>query len=342
MGVVTSQRISIYYDRFKDIDVTFTKEIIQVTGLLTQQVHLKCGNDFWPCVVYAASFQNAKVVVNVKTGLLGKLRDTNNYVNLRFCFKVPGETNAVTFFVAARVLATAPYGNSQDVNIFTLQFTNRPPDDFIEIMGRVLDANVNSTKRKDDRIQLSHDNIRKLNLLSSESTVFIQGVPRRCILRDLSFSGSKLIMMGVAKFLLEKDISLRIDFNDPREAYNIKGKFIRAENVEGKKEMVALGMQFDETLVPMSFKIRLNEYITAVRADVHSSEEESVPYTAPKPTVPTPAPASAANAAAPTPAPNPASAPKPAAAPTPAPNPASAPKPAAAPNPASPPKPANT
>jgi len=297
MGVVTSQRISIYYDRFKDIDVTFTKEIIQVTGLLTQQVHLKCGNDFWPCVVYAASFQNAKVVVNVKTGLLGKLRDANNYVNLRFCFRAPGETNPVTFFVAGRVMATAPYGNSQDVNMFTLQFTNRPPDDLIEIIGRVLDANVNSTKRKDDRIQLTHDNIRKLNLLSSESTVFIQGVPRRCILRDMSFSGSKLIMMGVAKFLLEKDISLRIDFNDPREAFSIKGKFIRAESVEGKKEMVALGMQFDEAAVPMGFKIRLNEFLTAIRADLRGGLDEEnshESHAAAKPPPPKPAPAPSA------------------------------------------------
>jgi len=271
MGVLTSQKITVYYERFKDIHVTFTKEIIQVTGLLTQQVHLKCGNDFWPCVVYSASFEDAKVVANIKTGLPGKLTSANNYVNLRFCFKPQGETNTVTFFVAARVMASAPYGNSEDVNMFTLQFTNRPPDDFIEIMGRVLDANVNSAKRKEARVQLTPDNVRKLNLLSTESAIFIQGVPRRCILRDLSFSGSKIIMMGVAKFLLEKDVSLRVDFNDPREVFTIKGKFVRAENVEGKKEMVALGISFDEALVPMGFKIRLNEFLTAIRADLRGS-----------------------------------------------------------------------
>ncbi|MCL2243163.1 MAG: PilZ domain-containing protein [Treponema sp.] len=271
MGVLTSQKITVYYERFKDIDVTFTKEIIQVTGLLTQQIHLKCGNDFWPCVVYTSSFENAKVVANIKTGLLVKLQATNNYVNLRFCFKPQGENNAVTFFVAARVMATAPYGNSQDVNMFTLQFTNRPPDDFIEIIGRVLDANVNSSKRKEARIPLTPDTVRKLNLLSTESAVFIEGVPRRCILRDLSFSGSKIIMVGVAKFLLDKIVSLRIDFNDPREVHTIKGKFVRAETVEGKKEMIALGINFEEAAVPMGYKIRLNEFLTAIRADFRGS-----------------------------------------------------------------------
>jgi len=294
MGLVTSQRISIYYDRFKDIEVTFTKEIIQVTGLLTQQIHLKCGNDFWPCVVYSASFEGAKVVANIKTGLLGRIQAANNIVNLRFCFKTPGENNAVTFFVAARVIASAPYGTSTDVNMFTLQFTNRPPDDLIEIMGRVLDANVNSAKRKEDRILLNQDNMRKLNLMSSESAVFIQGVPRRCILRDISFSGSKVIMMGIAKFLIDKEAAVRFDFNDPREIYTIKGKFIRAENVEGKKEMVALGLQFDENAVPMSFKIRLNEFLSGVRAEYHTEEiPPAKPAAAPKPQA---APAAAASA----------------------------------------------
>jgi len=274
MGLLTSQKISTYFDRFKDIEVTFTKEMVQVTGLLAQQVHLKCGNDFWPCVVYSASFESAKIVANVKTGLTAKLQATNNFVSLRFCFRVIGETNTVTFFIAARVLASAPYGNSHDTNMFTLQFTNRPPDDFIEIMGRVLDANINSVKRKDARVQLTADNMRKLNLLSTETAVFIQGVPRRCILRDLSFSGSKIIMMGIAKFLVDKEVSLRLDFNDPRETFNIKGKLTRAENVEGKKEMVALALDYDETAVPMSYKIRLNEFLTAIRADYRGTVED--------------------------------------------------------------------
>lgn len=274
MGVLTSQKISVYYDRFKDIDVTFTKEIIQVTGLVTQQVHLKCGNDFWPCVVYVSSFEGAKIVANIKTGLPVKLKAANNLVNLRFCFRLPGETNVITFFIAGKVIGLAPYKNSSDVNILTVQFSNRPPDDYIEIMGRILDANVNSSKRKEDRIQITSDNLRKLNLLSSETAVFIENVPRRCILRDISFSGAKIIMLGIAKFLLEKEVKIRLDFNDPRESFLIKGKFIRAEQVEGKKEMIALGLIFDTETVPMSFKIRLNEFLTATSAAFRGSMED--------------------------------------------------------------------
>ena len=266
MALITSQRITTFYERFKDINVTITKEIIQVTGLQTQQVHLKCGNDFWPCVIFSLSFQGAKIIANVKSGLLGKLQQVNNNVNIRFCFKHPEQAKDVTFFVPGRVQGNSPYNGSQEVSIFTLQF-NRPPDDLIEIFGRVLDANINSTKRKDERIELNADNLRKLKLLSRDSAVFIQKVPRKCILRDVSFSGAKIIMLGVVKFLLDKEAAIRFDFEDPRESFLINGKFVRAENVEGKKEMVALALNFNESTIPMGYKIRLNDFISTARAD---------------------------------------------------------------------------
>ncbi|MDR1618673.1 MAG: pilus assembly protein PilZ, partial [Treponema sp.] len=278
MGVLTSQKITVYYERFKGIEVTFTREIIQVTGLLTRQVHLKCVSDFWPCVIYSSSFQGAKIVANIKSGLIEKLRQANNSVSLRYCFKNVDSGNPVTFFVAARSVGYAPYGGSNDVAMFTLQFTQRPPDDLIEIMGRMLDANVNSAKRREERILITPDSQRKLNILSKESAVFIQKVPRRCILRDISFSGAKLIMMGVSKFLVDREAALRIDFQDPRESFLLKGKFLRSENVEGRKELIALAMQFDESVVPMGYKMRINDYIGSIRTgDLPASVQTEAP-----------------------------------------------------------------
>ncbi|MDR1636162.1 MAG: pilus assembly protein PilZ [Treponema sp.] len=265
MGVLTSQKIATFYERFREIDVTYTKEIIQVTGLQSKQVYLKCVSDVWPCVIYSSSFQGAKIAVNIKSGLIAKLQQANNMVSIRFCFKDPGGGEQVTFFVSARSTGYAPYGGSQDVALFTVQFTQRPPDDLIEIMGRLLDANFNSTKRRDDWIVLNTENIRKLNLLSGEAAVFIQGVPRRCIVRDISFFGVKIVMMGLIKFLLDKEVSIRLDFNEPRQSYLVKGRFAKAENVESRKDLLVLHLVFDEAVIPMAYRIRLNDYFGAIR-----------------------------------------------------------------------------
>ncbi len=267
MGVATSQQLTKYYERYRGIDVTFTKEVIKATGLVTQQVYLKCVGETWPCVIYSASFVGAKVIINAKSGLLEKIRKANNVVSVRFSFKESDKVDPFMFFVAGKVSGFAPYGGSADVAMLTMVFTQRPPDDLIEIMGRLLDANVNSTKRREDRILLTADSMRRMRLIAKETAIFIQGVPRRCILRDLSFSGAKAIMVGVAKFLLEREASIRIDFDDPRESHLIKGKIVRTEDVEGRKELVALAINFTEQSVPMTYKLRVNEYLTQSRAE---------------------------------------------------------------------------
>ena len=280
--MLTSQKINEYYDRYKTIDVTYSKEIIQVTGLITNQVFLKCVGDVWPCVIFSSSFQGAKVIVSLKSGILQKLEQANNMVSLRFCFKNVEKGNPVTFFVTTKSVGYSSYGSSPDVALFSLQYAQRPPDDLIENLGRILDANISSAKRKEERIIITPDSTRKLNIASKESAVFIQGVPRHCILRDISFTGAKLIMMGVAKFLVEKESALRIDFDDPRESFLLKGKFIRSEVVEGRKDLVALAIHFDENAVPMGFKIRVNDFISQVKAEDRGTEKTVVFTAAPK------------------------------------------------------------
>ena len=271
MAILTKQKISNYYDLFKAIDVSFSKEIIHITGLVSNQVYLKCIGDSWPCVIHSTSFQGAKVVVNIKSGILRKLEQANHSVSLRFCFKTEEKGNPVTFFVNTRATGHSPYGGSQDVALFTLQYTQRPPDDLIEIMGRILDANINSKKRKDERILITPDSVRKMNILK-ESSIFIQGVPRHCILRDVSFSGVKVIIMGVAKFLANKDVEVKLDFEDPKESFVIKGKFANAEALEGRKELVSLEVLFEEAVVPMGYKVRVNDYMSAARPEGRGGE----------------------------------------------------------------------
>ena len=271
--MVIGQKVKNYYDRFRDIDVTFTKEVIYVTGLLAKQVHLKCGNDIWPCALFSSSFSGAKVMVNVKTGLLDKLKAVNNTVSLRYCFKLKEKGSPITFFVASRVTGYAPYRGSDEILLLSLQFTNRPPDYLIDIMGRLLDANVNFAKRKEEQISLTDENVRKLKLVSRDSSASIQDAPRRCFLQEVSFVSAKLVMLGVPKYLLDKEAVVRFDFED--ESFAIKGKFTSVEYVPNKKEMVRLTLSYNEEAIPMSYKVRVNDFLVAIRADNRPQSDES-------------------------------------------------------------------
>ncbi len=263
MGFATSQQLARYYELYQNIDVTFTKEVIKATGLMTQQIYIKALGGQWPCVINSTSFMGAKIIAGVKSGIYEKIQQGTVAVSLRFSFIDLDKNEPMSFFVSAKVVGVTQYAGSAELVLISIAYTQRPPDDLIEKLGALLEANVNSAKRREERILLTPDAMRKLGIIQKETILFIQGIPRRCIMRDLSFSGAKVILVGIAPFLIDKEIVLRVDFDEPRVAVGVKGKIVRTEDVEGRKDLVALALQYYEAEVPMAYKMHINAYLSA-------------------------------------------------------------------------------
>ncbi len=282
MSIATSQQLTKYYDTFRTIAVTYTKEVVKSTGLQPQNVFLKCLGEQWPCVVYSSSFESAKILAPTRSTLMERIQKANNLVSVRLSFKLSDAADPMLFFISGKVNGFSPYAQSNGtLQFISIQFTQRPPDDFVEIMGRMLEANVASTRRSDDRILLTPDAIRKIGLARKESTIMIDGVPRRCIMRDLSFTGAKLIIMGLAKFLVGKPCKLHIDLEDPRETIVVPGSVVRYEDVEGRKDLTAIAIKYDDATIPMSYKMHLNDFLSQKK---NQSDEEPSSEAAPKAT----------------------------------------------------------
>ncbi|MBQ0050770.1 MAG: PilZ domain-containing protein [Treponema sp.] len=267
MGIATSQQLTKYYDQYRDTEVTFTKDIIRALGLDPRQVYIKCNGGQWPCIINSTSFMAAKIIVGTKGGAFAALANKDNQnqtVNLRFCFSEQ-DKDIITFLVSARVAKMQPYMNSKDLVVVTLQFTQRPPDDLIEIVGRLLEANANAIRRREERVVINEDSKRKLGLTKEECVVIVQGVPRHCVLRDISFSGAKVLLIGLSQFLANKPSVLRLEFDEPQEVVSINGMIVSADLIQGRKDICAVSIKFDETSIPLPFKLHLNNYLTAVR-----------------------------------------------------------------------------
>jgi hypothetical protein len=263
MAITTSQQISRWYDVFKTIDVTLTKEIMKATGLDPRNVYLKCVGEQWPCVIYSTSFSGAKLIASSKSALTDKIKKANNLVSVRFSFRIEGKTEPLSFFVQARVIGYAPYNQGGgDLQFMTVEYTQRPPDDLIDILGTVMEANISAVRRREERVLVSQDSMRRIGLMTKDTVIFVQGVPRKCIIRDLSFGGSKIIIVGLARFLVGKECILRLDMDDPRESLDIKGSIVRFEDVEG---LAAVAIRFDDATMPLSYKIHLNGFFAQAR-----------------------------------------------------------------------------
>lgn len=266
MAVTTSQQITGYYDQFEHTEVTFTREVNQALLLNTKQIFLKCLGYQWPCIIYSSSMTSAKVITTLQPSLKEALAKSKNVVSLRFSFIQREKTDPLAFFVSARIAGISPYGDpAKGLSFLNLQYTQRPPDDLIERLGNLLSANLTFHRRREERIIIAPDVQKKIRLVSSGIHVVVDNVPRKGLLRDVSFGGAKILMQGVPQFLVDRPVLVRLEFDDPAEIMNLVGKIVRYEPVEGRSDISAFAVQYDADAVPMPYKMRLSEFLRFVK-----------------------------------------------------------------------------
>lgn len=276
MGISTSLQISRYYDFFRDKEIVFTKANLQLLKLDPRQIYLKCGGGQWPCIINSSSLQSSKIIIGKGSGAYALLqKNPKAPVSLRFCF-FSQEKSPIHFFVNCVVDEIQNYTHTNELALITLNFSQRPPDDLILRIGEVLEANENFVNRHEDRINITKESLRALEIEKEEAIVFIENVPRRCIMKDLSFNGAKVLCVGIPKFLINKTVGLRIKFIDTEEICLVHGTIVRSDSLEGRKEIAVVHIKFDSKKVPMIYKIHINNYITMFHKSMLGSNKNVV------------------------------------------------------------------
>ncbi|WP_053228448.1 PilZN3 domain-containing protein [Spirochaeta cellobiosiphila] len=262
MAITTVQQLNRYLEIYKDNEVTFNKEIIKTTGLISKKVYLKVAGYQLPCVIYSLSLSKAKIIMSLEGDLLQKIRESSSGVSLRLCFSEDDNKEPVPFFIACRLAGSTPYNQGKSRNLFflTMDFTQRPPDIFIETMGLILDARSSSKNRTNERIVVNESLLNKVGFSGVNAQIIIDRMPRKVIVRDISFGGVKVFIMGIGKFLMEKDAIFRLWHLESKNYLNIPGKTVRMEEVEGRKDIIAIAVQFEDPKVPIQYKVSLHNF----------------------------------------------------------------------------------
>ena len=280
MAIATNQQITNYYDSYSDKEVIFSREILHTLRVAPRQIYIKCGGGQWPCIINSTSFKSAKIIIGTKGGAFAVITQRNAPpVSLRFCFFIDKGTETMSFFIAGKVTNVAPYTDSKELSVVTLTYTQRPPDDFIVKIGTLIEANINFVKRREDRIVMTSEARHRLGIEKEDTLIYVQNVPRKCILRDLSFSGAKVSLLGVPKFVSGKETVLRISFDDPVETIDIRGTIVGADFAEGRPDIVTASIKFDEKAVPSAYKLHINDYLTMTKKNLldASSQMQNAP-----------------------------------------------------------------
>ncbi len=266
MALTTGQQLLKYYNEYREKQISFNRQIIQVLKLMPREVYLKCHGDQFPCVIYSASMVAAKVVANLGTPAMQKLRRANNTVALRFAFGRDDKSEPLFFFVPGKITNYTFYNSTMpDLYFLTVEYTAKPPDDLIDLLGQILEANANFKRRKEDRIDINPAAIKALGLESKEAAIVVNEQAKRCIIRDLSFSGAKVLLFGAGEGDVGKTVILQPSFLGEKAKVLVPGTAVRYEEVVGRNDIGALGIRFLEDKIPIAYKMILNSYLRTPR-----------------------------------------------------------------------------
>jgi hypothetical protein len=259
---LTTQHLARLFEEFGGTEVTFNAQVILESGLVTSDVRLTVGSHHLPCVLYACSMKGARVIVEFSKDDSDLLACSSSMTTLRLGFKQRDEKSPVSFIVPCRVESLSEYNTQKpQLRFATLEFTQRPSDALVSILGGLLELKTNAIRRRDQRIVLTPENMKKIGLESRESCVAIDGSSRRCLVRDLSFGGAKVLLSMLGLPEGPRKALLKLQRCEVQDDTILDGSIVRVEDVEGHQDLVAVSIRYS-TDPPISYKQKINSIFT--------------------------------------------------------------------------------
>jgi hypothetical protein len=260
------QQLSAYYNNFKEQYIVFNKAVINNIGLIAQKTTLKCINDYFPCIFYISSMLDSKILIQVNALFFEQLKKANNKVSLRLSFKHPDTRKEISFYIHSKVTSYSKYqGNKPDLFFISLTFLSKPPDDFIDIIGRYINQQTEKQKRIYERIVVSDENKTDLGIQPLETFLFLEGNAKKCILTEISIFSAKIIIHGSPSEYFKKRVILLMKVESLKEMGEMVGIVERCEEVSSDKDLISLIINFDQEAIPPTYKMWIGECLEIIK-----------------------------------------------------------------------------
>jgi len=242
------------YQEYLDTELTYAKDVAAGLGLLPAETSLKWQGELFPCVVHSSTFRAAKVLVRLSAIQWKALEFGSRITTMTLTFLQPktGKKELFQFNGTLQVLQQNGAGQGEVSILLSVAFSHRPPEGFLQAHGSYLSLKKEANQRHEDRVPLNDEAKELLGLASLNTTVVIDHIERKYLMRELSFDGARVILTGVAPFLLEKPFTLAVPFTG-RTSIDISGKILRADAVDGHKGLAIIALGYHPDRVPVDY-----------------------------------------------------------------------------------------
>ena len=257
MSTQTRHKCDEYYRLYLEHDVSLTKDIITKMNLIPNKNYLRYGGENIPCILYSTSMIRARIIAQLKSSVCEKIGLGNKTASLCLAFKREKKQDPVTLYINAKIAGFTPYKSDiPGVNFVTLKYMNKPPDDFIFKLGEIISSSTTSKKRKEQRINLDDEKAKRMQLQTDKIWVICEGKQIPCVLKDISFSGAKIITKRNKEPFLNKQVKLILNISSLEGISAMIGKVVHCEEItiNNNIKLIALGIAFDKASIPDSYK----------------------------------------------------------------------------------------
>ncbi len=254
-SIYTKNKIDDYYFNFCQASITLTREICRKIGFLQSKNTMLVDNNKIPVVVTSISMLNSKIFIHKNDFelLKGGVSDKKKKSVLLKLFFTPDFNKVVSILIYAQI----SYNNEnigKDYIPLYIEYSRRPSDNLIILLGEFLRINTTENKRKEERINLSPESIKKLKLVDNIGIVTCNEVSRKCMIKDISYSGMNIITPGSGDEYLNKKVVIRLSFEKNYNIDNVEGTVVRYDMIEGTSYLTSLGILLDKSTIPIDYE----------------------------------------------------------------------------------------
>lgn len=254
MSVLGSNALQNLFYQFLDTELTYNREVSAALGFLPSGSTLKLLGRHFPCVIHSSSFEEAKVLLRLPGEIRNDLETGSKLAALSLVFfnAKLGKNEIFQMYGAVSILQVQA-GPEGFVSLFlSLSYNHRPPDTFLELQGAYLSLQKEIHQRREERISLNQTTADHLGLASLNTIVSIEQIDRRCLLREISYGGAKIVLNGLGQYLTHKPFELQIH-HLAKGKMLLPGHIMRAEEVEGHRELAVIGLKYQAEKVPVEY-----------------------------------------------------------------------------------------
>ena len=85
MSIATNQLINEYYNRYRENELVFTKDIMRTLRIDPRQIYVKGAGSQWFCIINSTSVQQAKIIVGtIVLSVISITKKDSPSVSLRY------------------------------------------------------------------------------------------------------------------------------------------------------------------------------------------------------------------------------------------------------------------